>query len=120
MKTIWNKKTWLFVGSKPFKTLSPVQPNQFEMRKHYLFFECIWNIETGFDIFNFYLRVVLFLLLLRLLVLLLVVVVEVVVVVRYTMIVIYKALCFDVAQGRMNWAPNETRTHSCRLASLAC
>ena len=25
-------------------------------------------------------------------------------------IVIYKALCFDVAQGRMNWAPNEKRT----------
>ena len=22
-------------------------------------------------------------------------------------IVIYKALCFDVAQGRMNWTPNE-------------
>ena len=34
--------------------------------------------------------------------------------------VIYKALCFDVAQGRMNWAPNETRTHSCRFTSLAC
>ena len=34
--------------------------------------------------------------------------------------VIYKALCFDVAQGRMNGAPNETRTHSCRFASLAC
>ena len=33
--------------------------------------------------------------------------------------VIYKALCFDVAQGRMNGAPNETRTHSCRSASLA-
>ena len=25
-------------------------------------------------------------------------------------IVIYKALCFDVAQGRMNGAPNENRT----------
>ena len=25
-------------------------------------------------------------------------------------VVIYKALCFDVAQGRMNGAPNETRT----------
>ena len=25
--------------------------------------------------------------------------------------VIYKALCFDVAQGRINRAPNETRTH---------
>ena len=24
-------------------------------------------------------------------------------------IVIYKALCFDAAQGRMNGAPNETR-----------
>ena len=35
-------------------------------------------------------------------------------------IVIYKALSFDVAQGRMNGAPNETRTHSCRFASLAC
>ena len=35
-------------------------------------------------------------------------------------IVIYKAFCFDVAQGRMNGAPNETRTHSCRFASLAC
>ena len=35
-------------------------------------------------------------------------------------IVIYKALCFDVAQGRMNGAPNETRTHSCRLSSQAC
>ena len=33
--------------------------------------------------------------------------------------VIYKALCFDVAQGRMNGAPNETRTHSCRSTSLA-
>ena len=35
-------------------------------------------------------------------------------------VVIYEALCFDVAQGRMNGAPNETRTHSCRFASLAC
>ena len=35
-------------------------------------------------------------------------------------IVIYKALCFDVAQGQMNGAPNETRTHSYRFASLAC
>ena len=34
--------------------------------------------------------------------------------------VIYEALCFDVAQGRMNGVPNETRTHSCRFASLAC
>ena len=35
-------------------------------------------------------------------------------------IVIYKALCLDVAQGQMNGVPNETRTHSCRFASLAC
>ena len=35
-------------------------------------------------------------------------------------IVIYKALCFDVAQGRMNGAPNETQTLSCRFSSLAC
>ena len=35
-------------------------------------------------------------------------------------IVIYEALCFDVAQGRMNGAPNETRTHACRFASQAC
>ena len=35
-------------------------------------------------------------------------------------IVIYEALCFDVAQGRMNGTPNETRTHSCRFASQAC
>ena len=35
-------------------------------------------------------------------------------------IVIYKARCFDVAQGRMNGVPNETRTHSCRFAGLAC
>ena len=35
-------------------------------------------------------------------------------------VVIYKAICFDVAEGRMNGAPNETRTHWCRFASLAC
>ena len=35
-------------------------------------------------------------------------------------VVIYEALCFDVAQGRMNGVPNETRTHLCRFASLAC
>ena len=34
-------------------------------------------------------------------------------------VLIYKALCFDMAQGRMNGAPNETQTHSCRFASLA-
>ena len=38
----------------------------------------------------------------------------------YDAIVIYKGLCFDVAQGRMNGVPNETRTHSRRFASLAC
>ena len=37
-----------------------------------------------------------------------------------TLIVIYEALCFVVAQGRMNGAPNETRTHSCRFASQGC
>ena len=35
-------------------------------------------------------------------------------------VIIYEALCFDVAQGRLNGAPNETRTHSCRFASQAC
>ena len=35
-------------------------------------------------------------------------------------VVIYEALCFDVAQGQMNGAPNETWTHSCRFTSLAC
>ena len=33
---------------------------------------------------------------------------------------IYEALCFDVAQGRLNGAPNETRTHSCRFATQDC
>ena len=31
----------------------------------------------------------------------------------YGTVVINKALCFDVAQGRLNGAPNENRTHSC-------
>ena len=31
-----------------------------------------------------------------------------------------KLFCFDVAQGRLNGAPNETLTHSCRFASQAC
>ena len=35
-------------------------------------------------------------------------------------IIIYEALCFDVAQRRMNGAPNETRTHSWRFTSQAC
>ena len=35
-------------------------------------------------------------------------------------IVIYEGLYFDLAQGQMNGAPNETRTHSCRFASLTC
>ena len=30
------------------------------------------------------------------------------------------AFCSDVAQGRMKGAPNETRTHSWRFASLIC
>ena len=38
----------------------------------------------------------------------------------YLRIVIYKAVCFDVAKGRMNGAPNETRTYSCRFARLTC
>ena len=33
---------------------------------------------------------------------------------------IYEALCFNVAQGQMNGAPNENRTRSCRFASLTC
>ena len=28
--------------------------------------------------------------------------------------------CSDVAEGHMNWAPNETQTYSCMFASLAC
>ena len=35
-------------------------------------------------------------------------------------IVIYEGLYFDLAQGQMNGAPNETWTHSCRFASLTC
>ena len=35
-------------------------------------------------------------------------------------VVIYEALCFDVTQGQMNGAHNETRTHWCRFASLVC
>ena len=35
-------------------------------------------------------------------------------------VVIYEDLYFDLAQGQMNGAPNETRTHSCRFASLTC
>ena len=38
----------------------------------------------------------------------------------YIYILIYKALCFDVAQGRVNGVPNKTRTYSCRFARLAC
>ena len=33
---------------------------------------------------------------------------------------IYEGLYFDLAQGQINGAPNETRTHSCRFASLTC
>ena len=32
-------------------------------------------------------------------------------------IIIYEAFCLDVAQGRMNGAPNETRTHSLQVCS---
>ena len=39
---------------------------------------------------------------------------------KWFFFVIYKDLCFDVAQGQMNGAPNETRTHSCRFSSPAC
>ena len=35
-------------------------------------------------------------------------------------VVIYEGLYFDLAQGQMNGAPNETRTHSCRFDSLTC
>ena len=38
----------------------------------------------------------------------------------YIKVLIYQAFCLDVAQGRMNGAPNENRTHSCRFASLPC
>ena len=41
-------------------------------------------------------------------------------IIRNMYIVIYKALCFDVTQGRINGALKETRTHTCRCASLAC
>ena len=39
---------------------------------------------------------------------------------QYNIIVIYEALCFDVAQGRMNGVPNDNQNHSCRFASQAC
>ena len=35
-------------------------------------------------------------------------------------VIIYEGLYFDLAQGQMNGEPNETRTHSCRFASLTC
>ena len=38
---------------------------------------------------------------------------------KFYVFVIYKALGFDVAQGRMNGASNETRTHSCRFAQAS-
>ena len=37
-----------------------------------------------------------------------------------SVVVIYEGLYFDLAQGQMNGAPNETRTHLCRFASLTC
>ena len=33
---------------------------------------------------------------------------------------IYKGFCLDVAQGHMNGAPHETRTHSWRSANQSC
>ena len=40
---------------------------------------------------------------------------------KYTYVqrVIYEVLCFDVAQGQMNRAHSEPRTHQRRFASLA-
>ena len=35
-------------------------------------------------------------------------------------VVIYEALCFDVAQGQMNGTPNEIWTHSGKFARLTC
>ena len=35
-------------------------------------------------------------------------------------VVIYEALCFDVAQSQMNGAPNEIQTHLYTVDSLAC
>ena len=37
----------------------------------------------------------------------------------FRLFVIYYTFCLDVADGRMNGVPNETRTHSCRFVSLA-
>ena len=36
------------------------------------------------------------------------------------LIEIYEAISFDVAQGWMNGAPNETRTHSWSFSNLGC
>ena len=52
--------------------------------------------------------------------LLLLLLLVVVVVVEVVVIIICEGLYFDLAQGQMNGAPNETRTHSCRFASLTC
>ena len=38
----------------------------------------------------------------------------------YDIVVIYLAFCLDVAQGPMNGALSETRTHSCWFAYLTC
>ena len=35
-------------------------------------------------------------------------------------VVIYESFCLDVAQGHMNGASNETQTHLCHFACLAC
>ena len=37
----------------------------------------------------------------------------------FFIIVIYEALCFDMAQDRMNEAPDETRTFWCSFARIA-
>ena len=39
---------------------------------------------------------------------------------KLRILAIYKVLCFDMAQGWMNGAPNDARTHSCRFARRAC
>ena len=36
------------------------------------------------------------------------------------LVVISEGLYFDLAQGQMSGVPSETRTHSCRFASLTC
>ena len=40
--------------------------------------------------------------------------------VLFGILVIYEAVCVDMAQGRKNGPPNMIQTYSCRFASLAC